>query len=173
MTNTRDKLNEAKYFLEEMRRASSDPTKFRYGLTAFLAASRSITLIMQKEFSERTGFADWYARKQVEMENNGTLKYLLRQRNISHHERPILQYPIGITEQSTNSMGTRIILTGTGSSIDLSSGLVTLPMIQPTTTVTYYFDDIPKEEKDVIAMCLEAVSALEAIVSECETKFSS
>jgi len=173
MTNTRDKLNEAKYFLEEMRRVSSDPTKFRYELMAFLAASRSITQIMQKEFSGKTGFIDWYVQKQGEMGDNPILKYLHRQRTISYHEHPVLQYPISITEQSTNSMGTRVVLTGTGSSIDLSSGLVTLPMIPPTVPVTYYFDDISSEDKDVIAICQEAVNALETIVIECETKFSS
>jgi len=96
MTNTRDKLNEAVYFIDEMRRVESDPTKFRYELTAFLAASRSITLIMQKEFSKKQGFTDWYNKKQDEMKKNGTLKYLRTQRNISLHMRPILQYPIGI-----------------------------------------------------------------------------
>jgi hypothetical protein len=30
MTNTRDKLNEAKYFLEEMKRVSLNPDCFRY-----------------------------------------------------------------------------------------------------------------------------------------------
>lgn len=171
MTNTRDKLNEAKYFLEEMRRVSSDPDKFRYELTAFLAASRSITLIMQKEFPGKTGFTDWYAQKQREMENNHTLKYLLRQRNISHHERPVLSYPITVAGQSTNSAGMSIILTGTGSNLDLTSSFVILPVIQPATSVRYYFDDIPTEEKDVITMCQEAVNALEIIVIECENKF--
>lgn len=171
MTNNRDKLNEAKHFFEEMKRVSSDPNKFRYELTAFLAASRSITLIMQKEFSDKTGFTEWYVQKQNEMKNNPILKYLHRQRNISHHEHPVLQYPISITEQSSSGTGMRIVLTGTGSSIDLSSGLVTFPMIYSATTITYYFDDIPRD-KDVITICQEAVNALEAIVVECETKFA-
>lgn len=171
MTNTRDKLNEAKYFLGEMRRVSSDSDQFRYALTAFLAAIRSITQIMQKEFSEKTGFTDWYAQKQSEMENNPTLKYLHRQRNISHHERPVLPYPISITGQSANSAGMSVVLTGTGSSIDLSSGLVTLPIMQPAANVKYYFDDIPRNEKDVVTICQEAVNALEIIVVDCEAKF--
>jgi hypothetical protein len=170
MTYTRDKLNEAKYFLEEMRIVSYDPDKFRYSLTAFLAASRSITLIMQKEFSKKTGFTDWYAPKRREMVNNPTLKYLYRQRNISQHERPVLQYPISIIEQSVNSMGGKFILSGTGNSIDLSSDLITLPVMQPTTPVTYCFDDM--RSKDVIIICQEAITALEAIVVECETKFA-
>ena len=97
MTNTRDKLNEAKYFLEKMREAASDPDKVRYELTAFLSASRSITQIMQKEFSGKPGFIDWYTQKQKEMAQNGTLKYLHRQRSITFHEHPVLPYPIKAT----------------------------------------------------------------------------
>ncbi len=171
MTNTRDKLNEAKHFLEEMKRVFSDPNKFRYELTAFLAASRSITQIMQKEFSRKTSFSDWYAQRQSEMKKNGTLKYLHRQRNISHHEHPVLQYPIDITEQSISGAGMNVVLTGTGSTIDLSRGLVVLPKIQVATNVIYYFDDIPSKDKDVITICQEAINSLELIVDECEAKF--
>ena len=174
MTNTRDKLNEAKYFLEEMKRVSSDTDKFRYELTAFLAASRSITQIMQEEFSEKSGFAVWYTQKQSEMKNSGILKYLHRQRTLTYHKRPVLpSYPISATGQSADGAGISVILMGTGSTLDLSSGFVTLPMIQPCTTVTYYFDDIPSKDKDVIAICQEAVNALEIIVIECEAKFCS
>lgn len=171
MTNTRDKFNEAKFFLGEMRRVSSDSDQFRYTLTAFLAASRSITQIMQKEFSEKSGFSDWYAQKQSEMENNSILKYLHRQRALTYHERPVLPYPISVTGQIPDGAGISIVLTGTGSSLDLSSGFVTLPMIQPATSVKYYFDDISSKEKDVITICQEAVNALEIIVVDCEAKF--
>lgn len=171
MTNTRDKLNEAKFFLGEMRRVSSDSDQFRYTLTAFLAASRSITQIMQKEFSEKSGFSDWYAQKQSEMENNSILKYLHRQRALTYHERPVLPYPISVTGQIPDGAGVNIVLTGTGSSLDLSSGFVTLPMIQSDTNVKYYFDDISSKEKDVITICQEAVNALEIIVVDCEAQF--
>lgn len=172
MTNTRDKLNEAKFFLEEMRKVSSEPDQFRYMLTAFLAASRSITQIMQKEFSSKSGFSDWYGQKQSEMENNSILKYLHRQRTLTYHERPVLPYPISVIEQIADSTGINIVLTGTGSSLDLSSGFVTLPIIQSTTSVKYYFDDISNKEKDVITICQEAVNAIENIVNECESKFA-
>lgn len=171
MTNTGDKLNEAKFFLWEMRRVFSDSNQFRYMLTAFLAASRSITQIMQKEFSGKSGFSDWYTQKQSEMKNNSILKYLHKQRTLTYHERPVLPYPISVTEQSTNGTETRVVLTGTGSALVLHSDFTTLPITQPGTNVKYYFNDISNEEKDVITICLEAVNALEVIVNECEAKF--
>jgi hypothetical protein len=172
MTNTRDKLNEAKYFLEEMKRVFSEPDKFRYTLAAFLAASRSITLIMQNEFSGKDGFKDWYSQKQIEMRNSSVLKYLHRQRNIVHHEHPMLQYPISITGQSFSNTDMQIAVSGTGSNLDLSIGLLSFPAIKPSLSVTYYFDDITNKDKDVIAICQEAINTLEAIVIECESKFN-
>jgi len=171
MTNARDKLNEAKFFLEEMRRVSGMPDQFRYMLTAFLAASRSVTQIMQKEFSAKTGFSDWYRKKQKEMEDSHILKYLHRQRSITYHERPVLPYLISITGQIANSTGMNIVLTGTGSTLDLTSGFVDMPTIQPTTVVRYYFDDIPSKDKDVITICREARDTLEKILDECEGEF--
>ncbi|MBU4252018.1 MAG: hypothetical protein KKC39_04275 [Candidatus Omnitrophica bacterium] len=172
MTNSRDKLNEAKYFLEEMRRTSSDPDKFRYELTALLAASRSITLIMQKEFSGKTGFDDWYIHKQSEIKKNPTLKYLHRQRDISHHEHPVLQHNFDATAQITDSKSTNIILTGTGSSIGiLSSPFANYTKIYPGISVKYYFSDFADKEKDVIDLCQEAIDTIESIVNECENKF--
>ncbi|MCD6209368.1 MAG: hypothetical protein J7J01_00480 [Methanophagales archaeon] len=50
-TDTREKLLEARYFLEQMKERQSDQDAFKYNLSAFLAAARSVTLIMQKEFA--------------------------------------------------------------------------------------------------------------------------
>jgi hypothetical protein len=174
MTNTRDKLNEAKHFLEEMQRVSFDPDKFRYELTALLAAVRSITLIMQNEFSGKIGFTDWYNQKRDKLENNSTLRYLLRQRNISHHERPVLEYPFDATKKITDRKSTDIILTGTGNSIGiLSRPFAEYTKIYPGINVKYYFSDSNNEGKDVITICQEAVDFIESIVYECENKFSS
>ena len=171
MTNTRDKFNEAKHFLEEMKRVSYEPDKFRYELTAFLAASRSITQIMQKEFSKKSGFSDWYAQKQIEMKNNSILKYLHTQRTISYHKRPVLPYPVRATNQILDDTGMNVILTGTGSNLSLFRSSIAFPAIKPTARIQYYFDDIPGKDKDVITICQEAVNALEKIVVDCEDKF--
>lgn len=173
MTNTRDKLNEAKHFLGKMSEATSELDKFRYELTAFLSASRSITQIMQKEFSGKSGFGDWYKQKQKEMEQNGTLKYLHRQRSITFHEHPVLPYPIQATSQVSDATGMRVFITGTGSALDLNSVFVPFPVISTRTVVRYYFNDIPTEDRDVVTICIEAIKALEIVVSECESKFCS
>jgi len=55
-----DKYSEAKYFLEKMKENISNPDVFRYNLSAFLAAARSITFVLQKEFkNKKEGFNEW------------------------------------------------------------------------------------------------------------------
>lgn len=171
MTNTRDKLNGAKYFLEELERVFSDVNQFRHELTAFLATIRSITLIMQEEFSGKPGFSAWYDQKQSEMKNSSILKYLHRLRNISLHERPVLQYPFGVAEQTTDGELTNIVLSGTGSNLVVNSHFMDSLKTRLTSRVKYYFSDIADKDKDVITICQEAVTIIERIVNECEDRF--
>ena len=62
VTDTMDKLNEAKYFLKSMNDNTPEREAFKYNLSAFLAAARSVTFIMQKEFDSIKGFKDWYKK---------------------------------------------------------------------------------------------------------------
>jgi hypothetical protein len=58
MRMTRDKLDEAQYFLNKMDEIQNGPNPgswrmvnaFRYNLNAYLAAARSIIFVMKKEF---------------------------------------------------------------------------------------------------------------------------
>lgn len=173
MTNTRDKLNEAKHFLEEMKRLSSHSDSFRYSFTAFLAAMRSVTQIMQKEFSSISGFTDWYAKKQVEMGNGQVLKYLHRQRSLTYHERPVLIYPIGVTGQVAENNRINYTLAGTGDTLQLNPTFFRpYPQSAGVVEVKYHFSDFTESDKDVITICQEAITALESIVAECEAKFT-
>jgi len=67
MSDTRQKLEEAKYF-------------FKYNLSAFLSAARSVTLIMQKEFGKVSDFKDWYTEKQSMMRSDETMRLLNNKR---------------------------------------------------------------------------------------------
>jgi len=67
MNNTEDKLSEAKYFLERMKEHVMDREAFRYNLSAFLTAFRSVTFIMRKEYNKISEFEEWYRKKQIEM----------------------------------------------------------------------------------------------------------
>ena len=64
--NALEKLNEAAYFLELMQKNIDDLDKFKYNLSAFLSAGRSVTYYLQKEFKENSRFNEWYELKQIE-----------------------------------------------------------------------------------------------------------
>lgn len=169
MTNTEDKLNEARYFLERMQLAPNTD-EFRYNLTACLSAIRSITLIMQKEFNKVDGFNSWYASKQEVMKNDSLLKYVHAQRNLSLHVRPLIPTPFVNIERvfEISSQTTNVILCGTAGTLAYTPRPSVVPRVVAS-NVKYYFSDI--ESKDVISLCEEALNILEKIVTECESKF--
>jgi len=87
MTNTRNKLSEVEFFLNHMIGSQHDQDKadaFGYYFSAFLSAFRSVTLIMQKEFSGNE-FESWYKNIQTFMKNHGKMKLLETLRDIVLH----------------------------------------------------------------------------------------
>ena len=64
MPDTFDKLQEAKFFFEQMSNYQINRSGFKYNLSAFLSAFRSITYLMQKEYSKIQDFENWYQGKQ-------------------------------------------------------------------------------------------------------------
>jgi hypothetical protein len=85
--NAHDKANEAHYFLHQMMEHYHDCSRFRYSLSAYLQAARSITLMLQAELAHRGGFAKWYAPWQKKMAENADLKLLNSERvRVVHQE---------------------------------------------------------------------------------------
>ncbi len=174
MTNARDKLNEAKYFLKKMKAIPSDIDAFRYELTAFLNAARSVTGIMQKEFAHTPGFLEWYTTQQDFMEKHPVMKYLHRQRVLTVHHRPVEALPpqFGVTETITQEKDRLVYLTGTAATIRPT--LFTTYSREPRTNglpLKFIFEDYGQKGVDVIEMCEEDVKELDRIVTECEIKF--
>src|SRR3972149_11452851 len=89
MTDTKEKLLAAKYFLEQMLKNQSERDAFKYNLGAFLAEARSVTLVMQKEFNKSPGFNKWYANMQDKMQNDPEMKLLNDKRVTTIHRQPV------------------------------------------------------------------------------------
>jgi hypothetical protein len=109
MTNTRDKLDEARHFLERMTEIQQmfgrvyDPDcvqqrkYFRYNLNAFLSAFRAVTdNVLVKELGRRKDssgveFGFWFDREWNKklVRSNSDLDFLIRARNTSIHEKSI------------------------------------------------------------------------------------
>lgn len=60
-----DKLQEARFFLGELRKRPNNRPEFRFYMSAFLSAARSVTFALQKDYRSRCGdlFDRWYTEK--------------------------------------------------------------------------------------------------------------
>ena len=185
--DTRGKLSEAEYFLERMRESQSDRDVFRYNLSAFLAASRSVTLFAQKEFKRSPGFEEWYEQKQAEMRQDPAMGHFLDARNIMLHRQHVAtrsHIQIGLAAQVgvTATLGMVVIR---------SDGTREPPPVQETNQTAetppepaeteatvewrWFFSDLPEgvADKDVVALSEDHIVKLRAFVTECENRFGS
>jgi hypothetical protein len=178
MTNTKQKLLEAKYFLERMTENQAERDVFKYNLSAFLAAFRSVTMIMQEEFNKVSGFVDWYQVQQEKMKADDKMKLLNTKRTRTIHQQPVqprAQVNKSIHEHVTISERVSVILTHADGTVERYNSAPPEPPPTPvkaeTTQWRWYFDEIP--DIDVVTVCQKCITELEAIVSECECRFSS
>ena len=179
MTNTKDKLIEAKYFLERMFGVQSERDAFRYNLSAFLCAARSVTLFMQKEFSRVKDFDKWYARKQGQMLADKGVKFLNEKRVMTIHKKPVkpsahikgtAKVSIGISVSAS-----AVVTRANGTVEKIGSEPKPEPKSAPAKTEAtvewqWYFSEI--RDKDVVTICKEHIRKLEDFVEECESLFA-
>jgi hypothetical protein len=86
-SDTEIKLGEADFFLKLIEQNAAHQAILYYGLSAFLAAARSITLYLQAEGAQYDGFFDWYKEIQEQLKNDEIAKYLKDTRDKALHAR--------------------------------------------------------------------------------------
>lgn len=180
MGNTREKLMESKYFLERMMETQSDRDAFKFNLSAFLAAARSVTAIMQREFDKVTGFKDWYKEIQAKLQSDDTVKLLKDKRDVTIHQQPVRLHAhvnVSITEHIAISDSVSVVITRADGTVErLESEPSPSHVPDRTETIVepewqWYFDELP--EKDIVTVSKEHIAKLDTIVEECESRFSS
>ena len=189
MSDAHDKLLEAKFFRQRMEEAQSERYAFKYYLSAFLSAARSVTLIMQKEFGNAPGFKEWYENKQAGMKKDIAMTFLNGARRMSIHEKPVQPFarvdvtifpPPAIAIASANTP--TIIITKANGTMEKSEPDPTQKREQCEAHETtekgssivnwrWYFDELP--DRDVVTFCEEQGAKLDALVAECEYRFCS
>jgi len=181
MNNTEDKLSEANYFLERMKEHVMDGEAFRYNLSAFLTAFRSVTFIMRKEYNRISGFEEWYRKKQIEMKKDEKMKLLKEKRNITIHQKPIhLRAHVNVNATSSIGLVPNIIIhhAHANGTEERYSSTEEEEEEHPQTPAKsdvdvqwrWYFDEFP--DVDAITICEECLKKMKDIVSECKKKFS-
>jgi hypothetical protein len=177
MTNAKEKLLEAKFFLERMIEKESERDAFKFNLSAFLSAARSVTLIMQTEFDKVPGFKEWYADKQTKMQDDTEMKLLNNKRVMTIHQKPVrpsAQINATLTEQIVFSDSASIVVTHANGTVEQQESEPEPKRVPAKSEATvewrWYFEELP--EKDVVTICNKHIGKLAVLVEECESKFS-
>jgi hypothetical protein len=183
----KEKLEEALYFLLQMRRYYVDRKEFIYNMNAFLNSARNVTFALQKEFSHDPYFEAWYSKKQKEMREDKLMKYFIDMRNVSVKEATpehslSLKVAYVIPDERKEAIGyveRRI----SGDERDSDSililptrdktGMHTKPkIVKPTySLVTFWeFEKAPEgyEGKDILVLCVTYYHKLEQLIAEAE-----
>jgi len=179
MTNTREKLLEAEYFLDRIIEEQSKRDFFQYNLSAFLSAARSITYFMQNEYCKTKGFDMWYANKQAHVLADKTMKFLNNKRVMTIHQKPVKPAAhVTVTASAKigiNVSASAIVTRADGTIEKLGSEGKSKPTSTPAKTEAtiewqWYFHEL--KGKDVVTICREYLDKLETLVEECESRFA-
>jgi hypothetical protein len=166
---TRNKLNEASYFLELMTKCFESDDKFTFNLSAFLSASRSITWYMQRQYGKKQGFSDWYCRKQTDMSADTELDYLNKARVEDVHKEYVKTGTTKILHHSTDAY---LVKDGETQNIESLKQVKEEPTWQPEPTIVKrFFHNFGKVE--VIPFCEKQLKKFSATIDECERLFTS
>lgn len=181
MKDTLDKLEEAEYFLGQMVENIVNVTNFKFNLSAFLSSARSITYIMQKEFSHKSGFTTWYKIKQQKFALYPIMKLMNDKRVISIHTQPIrprkethvkFLNTVTLTEDFVafvlHADGTSEIRQTNNKELNKQTILDTDN--KPEVSHLWYFDDIP--DQDVVSIAKGYLDLLRETTIECVSKYS-
>ncbi len=79
-----ERLLEAEHFAKRTARERGEAVG--YNLNAFLSAARSVTFLLQKEFSKIDGFAEWWTNDRVVLDDDPAARFFLELRNYSQKE---------------------------------------------------------------------------------------
>ncbi len=178
------KLDEAKFFLEQLHKHYSHIKTFDYYLSAFISAARSVLWIMKQEYGERADWKDWYDKKKLSDEEERLFKQINDLRVRTTKIKPIR------TELSMN-----VVIDATNLSEEIREKILKLPgrkfaayVDKPNEegkqTTTFEIDEVKvtgiienssrtiKEmpDKNILAVCDEYYSVLKGIVEECLQK---
>ncbi len=163
---TRHKLNEADHFIEEMKATFDDDNIFAFNLSAFLAAARSITSYMRKQYSYIDGFMNWYGSKQAQMSADPDFKFLNEARVETVHKEPVMT---GSSREVTFTVD-MIIGPANEKEIEHIKEADSKVSTQGNpNTVRRFFPEY--YNTDVIEFCEKQLDKLNKLVDECEQQF--
>jgi len=177
----RFKLDEAKFFFQQMELSLQNPkendslTNFLFYLDAFLAATRNVTFVFQKEFKNNKKLMEWYGKKVRGWQNDKIMKLFVVMRNVSLKEHTPETLTLSVRKGKFDTSNATIEYTPEGD-IQIKIPIYGLTEKAPQKPnqlrssvayfykVPYWFDENP----DVMYLCKQYLDELEKFVSEAE-----
>jgi hypothetical protein len=94
MSRTRQKLDEAAYFLEKVREhyfdvLADEGRPLVYYVSAFVSAARSVAWVMRSEYGRSNGWEAWYRAREPALEDRPLLRQFAEIRNRSQKAQPL------------------------------------------------------------------------------------
>lgn len=183
MSDTRAKLDEAKFFLEELEKNAKEMPQFKYYLSAFIGSSRSASWIMQSEYKEIEGWREWYNKKNVENDEaiffkaindirvRTTKKEPLKTRLKAIFEIPREDITDQIKELFERNVGRKAEIRIEPALDDFKPG-VEGEKVQFRIILKRHFIALPEfPDEDSIDVCKKYYASLDALVKECDDLF--
>ncbi len=81
-----EKISEAEYFYARMRTEANNPSAFKFDLSAFLSATRSVLQYALKEAETKIGGQAWYDNH---ISKSKVAKFFKDRRDINIHQKPL------------------------------------------------------------------------------------
>ena len=188
--HAKEKLEEALYFLLQMRQSYIDRKHFIYNLNAFLNSARNVTFILQEEFANTSMFKHWYPQKQKEMREDKLMSFFNDLRVVSVHKKGSPKHSlsvktayifpkdgkkfkastVGYTE-SKYSNADKVEMKALGLVFPSESGRVKI--VEPLYTLITDWEFVKAPEgyqgRDILALCIEYYHRIKKLIEEAET----
>lgn len=182
ITNTEEKLKEAKYFLQLLIENKLEGEKFDYILNAFIGSARSITWIMRAEFLKVPKWEEWYNSKSVSKKEEKLLKLFNELRVESTKCNPIKTtafFSMNIPSTSLNDSKIKILKKLVGKIVEVN--IAKKDKNLKKSKYGLYFDNVKiceigrslksHSEEDAIKNCKKYFVLLEKLTRECLKEF--
>lgn len=96
-----EKMDEARYFYGQIQQHLDDRDAFKYNLSAFLSAARSVLQYALKEAERKTGGQAWY---DGQVTSKSTVAFFKDRRNVNIHAQPV-ETRLEIEVTASNDIG--------------------------------------------------------------------
>ena len=180
MNGIQFKVQEARYFLNQLSNLVAKHDEFRFNLSAFLSAARSNIQILRDKYLSKPRFQAWYDNTM----SDDLLRFFRDTRDVSVHEGLVSlnkEIEEGVVERIDyieESGGTYTVrASATGEASEYFRPIVAIPMdskLHIRTNFYWKFDDFPDDidhKNDVIDLCNKYLERIEKLITDANDTF--